>query len=626
MYIQNLMNKSFKNSLLVCCMLLFVSLRLFGQTKQTLIADMLLDEGRYQTAIELYREAEPEEKKKDYIYYKMASCFNLLFLGDSALFYIDKAMALVKYPTVSMYKQKGHALQLLYKFDDAIKHYNKADPRRMDPIYIPKYIGECEYGKKYLKRPVKVTIHNIGETVNSRHHDLLPKITADGRYLYFASYPSKEEVSRNNLQDVFRTIWDGNAWGTPVKVEAPISDIENNDAVVGLSPDGQQMFIFRGINGGDILMSELKGGKWSTPVSMPFNTAHKESSITISPDGKTLLFVRKSKGGNGNIYECKKLENGEWSTPVLLSKTINSRFDEESPFLHPDGKTLYFSSKGHTSMGGYDIFKSTLKNGGWTTPINIGYPVNTTGDDFCFVLSADSKKGFYSSQRADGFGGQDIYELNFKGEELKAELTLMQGVVTEKLSGKLVEATVLIWDNEAKKEVATFQSQATTGEYLIALPAGKNYAIIIEQKGFLFHSENVLLPIGEGYRSVEKNIELVALSKGERVQLNNVFFESGKATLSELSNAELNLVIDLLNDNPTMKIEIGGFTDNVGDEKSNLNLSQQRADIVVEYIVTKGIEKERVMAKGYGEAHPLGDNNTEEGRRLNRRTELKILE
>lgn len=626
MYIQYLMNYSFKNIVLAFCVLLLASSNVIGQSKQTMIADMLLDDGRYQTAIELYREAESEEKKKEHIYYKMASCFNLLFLGDSALKYVDKAMALVKYPTVSMYKQKGHALHLLYKFDDAIKLYNKADPRRMDPIYIPKYIKECEYGKKYLKRPIKVTIQNIGGTINSRHHDLLPKITADGRNLYFASYPAEEEVSRINLQDIYRSVWDGTAWGKPLKVDSPISDLENNDAVVGLSPDGQQMFIFRGINGGDILMSELKGGEWRTPISLPFNTGHKESSITISPDGKTMLFVRKSKGGNGNIYECKKLESGEWSSPVLLSKTINSRFDEESPFLHPDGKTLYFSSKGHSSMGGYDIFKSTLKNGEWSAPINIGYPVNTTGDDFCFVLSADSKRGFYSSQRADGYGGQDIYELSFKGNELKAELTLMQGLVKEKLSGNPVEATVLIWDNEAKKEVATFQSQANTGEYLIALPAGKNYAIIIEQNGYLFHSENVLLPIGKGYRTLKKDIELVAINKGERVTLNNVFFESGESDLTELSYSELNLIIDLLENKPTLKIEIGGFTDNVGDEVSNLNLSQKRAEVVVRYIVSKGVAKERVVAKGYGESLPVGDNNTEEGRKLNRRTELKILE
>ena len=620
------MKKTFKNISLIYGVLLLVVLRVEGQTKQTMIADMLLDEGRYQTAIELYREAEPEEKKKDYIYYKMASCFNLLFLGDSALKYIDKAMAMVKYPTVSMYKQKGHALHLLYRFDDAIKHYNKADPRRTDPVYVPKYISECEYGKKYLKRPAKVVIQNIGKTVNSRHHDLLPKITADGRYLYFASYPSKEEVNLNNLQDIYRTVWDGKSWGVPLKVGAPISDLENNDAIVGLSPDGQQMFIFRGINGGDILMSQFKGGKWNTPVSMPFNTVHKESSITISPDGKTLLFVRKSKGGNGNIYECTKMDDGAWSTPVLLSKTINSMFDEESPFLHPDGKTLYFSSKGHTSMGGYDIFKSKRLNGEWTTPINIGYPVNTTSDDFCFVLSADSKKGYYSSQRADGFGGQDIYELNFKGEELKAELTLMQGLIKEKLTGAPIEATVLVWDNKAKKEVASFQSQGNTGEYLIALPAGKNYAIIIEQDGYLFHSENVFLPIGDGYRSMKKDIELVALTQGESVRLNNVFFESGESVLSEMSYSELNLIIDLLDNKPTLKVEIGGYTDNVGDESSNVILSQQRAEVVVAYIVSKGIAKERVVAKGYGEADPVGDNNTEEGRGLNRRTELKILE
>lgn len=624
MYIHISMLK--KTPVLFILLVFIANMSLKAQTKQTMIADMLLSEGRFQTALQLYREAENEERKKDYIFLKMATCFNNLFLGDSALKYIDLAMSKVKYPTVEMYRTKGKSLQLVYKFDDAIKHYNKADPRRMDKVWIPKYLRECENAKKYFKRPVKVKIDNVGEVVNTRHHDLLPKITADGKYLYFASYPPASEVKRNNLQDIYRSVWEENKWAKPEQVKSPISDLENNDAVVGLSPDGQTMFIFRGSNGGDILMSRFKGGEWQRPESLPFNTIHKESSITISPDGKTLLFVRKSKGGNGNIYKCTLQEDGSWSTPKLLSKVVNSPFDEESPFLHPDGKTLYFSSKGHSTMGGYDIFKTTLVEGKWTTPVNIGYPVNTTGDDFCFVLSADGKKGFYSSQRPGGYGGQDIYELTFPVLKKLPELTLMQGFITEKLSGKPVEAVISIWDNDKKQQVAEFRSKANTGEYLVSLPAGKNYGIIIEEERYLFHSENVFLPLGDGYKSIKKDIELVAIKKGEKIRLNNVFFETGLSSLSPASHNELDLIVDLLQNNTSLKVEIGGHTDNVGEASANISLSQKRADVVVNYILLKGIDKSRLVAKGYGSLEPVGDNREEIGRQLNRRTELKIVD
>lgn len=596
-----------------------------GQSKLTMTADLLLEDGRYGTAIKVYEEALKEDKKHDYIYLRMALCYNSLALGDSGLKYVDKAMLATKHPTFEMYRVKGYSMQLLYEFDEAMKLYRKSDPQKMDRKYVPKYMKECEYGKAYMKRPVDVTITNIGNTINTKHHDLLPKITADGKYLFYTSYPPEEEAHINNLQDIYQSENKNGQWSLPQKVKEPISDPNNNDAVVGVSPDGHTMFLFRGSNGGDILISEMIRGVWTEPKQMHFNTVGKESSITISPDGKTLLFVRKSIGGNSNIYECKKTGEDSWSTPIPLSKTINTSYDEESPFLHPDGKTLYFSSKGHSTMGGFDIFKSTLVNGQWTTPENLGYPVNTTGDDFCFVLSADGKKGYYSSQRKEGQGGQDIYELIFKTQEKLPELTLLKGVVKNQLTGNPIEATVSIWDNKDEKEVAQFRSNARTGEYLITLPAGRNYAITINDSTSLFHSENVFLPLGKGYEVVEKNIHLSPIKEGAKITLNNVFFESGSATLGSESYLELGLVVEMLLNYPDVKIEISGHTDNVGTDDSNLLLSQKRAQVVVDYLVSKGIQAEKLVAKGYGSQQPIADNTSDEGKKLNRRTELKIL-
>lgn len=597
-----------------------------AQSKITLTGDMLLNDGRYGTAIKVYEEALKEDKRHDYIFMRMALCYNSLALGDSGLKFIDKAMIESKHPSLEMYRIKGFSMQLLYRFDEAIKLYRKSDPKKMDRRYVPKYIKECEYGKSYLKKPVDVSITNMGNVINTKHHDLLPKITADGKYLFFTSYPPEGESHLNNLQDIYRSVRKNDTWTTPQKVASPISDPENNDAVVGISPDGQTMFLFRGSNGGDILVSEIVNGKWSEPSQMSFNTVGKESSITISPDGKTLLFVRKSIGGNSNIYESVKESAGTWSTPRPLPKTINTTYDEESPFLHPDGKTLYFSSKGHSSMGGFDIFKSTLVNGEWSTPENLGYPVNTTGDDFCFVLSADGQKGYYSSQRKEGFGGQDIYELTFKADEELPELTLLKGTVKNKLTGNPVEAAIEIWDNQTEKQVAQFRSNEETGEYLVTLPVGRNYAIRINDTSSLFHSENVFLPLGKGYEVVEKHILLSPIQKGAKVTLNNVFFETGAAVLNTESHAELDVVVALLKQYPDVKVEIGGHTDNVGSDDSNQLLSQKRAQVVVDYFVAEGISTTRLIAKGYGSTAPVVDNDTEAGRKQNRRTELIILD
>ncbi len=616
-----------KNTLLIFIALFFgVIVQVFAQSKMTMTGDMLLNDGRYGTAIKVYEEALKEDKKQDYIFMRMALCYNSLALGDSGLKYIDKALNETKHPSLEMHRIKGFSMQLLYRFDEAIKLYRKSDPQKMDRKYVPKYIKECEYGKSYLKRPVDVTITNIGDVINTKHHDLLPKITADGKYMFFTSYPPEDESHLNNLQDIYKSVNINGTWSNPKKVAPPISDPENNDAVVGVSPDGHTMFLFRGSNGGDILVSEVVNGTWNEPTQMSFNTVGKESSITISPDGKTLLFVRKSIGGNSNIYESVKQSGDTWSTPRPLSKTINTSYDEESPFLHPDGKTLYFSSKGHTTMGGFDIFKSSLVNGEWSTPVNLGYPVNTTGDDFCFVLSADGQKGYYSSQRKEGFGGQDIYELTFKTQDKLPELTLLKGTVKNRLTGNPMEAAIEIWDNESEKEIAQFRSNGETGEYLITLPAGKNYAIRINDSTSLFHSENVFLPVGEGYQVVEKHILLSPLQKGAKVTLNNVFFETGAAVLDEESNLELDMVAELLLKYPNAKVEIGGHTDNVGNDESNHLLSQNRAQVVVDYLIAKGIPVSMMVAKGYGSSEPLADNATEEGRKLNRRTDLIILE
>jgi outer membrane protein OmpA-like peptidoglycan-associated protein len=350
-------------------------------------------------------------------------------------------------------------------------------------------------------------------------------------------------------------------------------------------------------NAGDLFESVLTGNEWSKPESLGknINSKYHEPSACYSPDGNTIYFVSDMPGGQGqhDIYVSKKDDKGRWGEAVNLGKTLNTVFNEEGVFMHPDGKTLYFSSEGHKSMGGFDIFKTVLDpaTNTWSAPENVGYPVNTADDDVFFVLSANGRHGYYMSLSADGFGRRDLYMITFLGaekpmvqnnednliashtapvkEQVKAEvvaikeaqLTILKGVITDALTQKPLEATIEIVDNQMNQVIASFTSNSATGKYLVSLPAGKNYGIAVKKEGYLFHSENFDIPNTSAFQQVTKDVELKNIAVGSKIVLKNIFFDFDKATLRSESTNELQRLTKLLNDVPTLKIEISGHTD-----------------------------------------------------------------
>jgi outer membrane protein OmpA-like peptidoglycan-associated protein len=318
-----------------------------------------------------------------------------------------------------------------------------------------------------------------------------------------------------------------------------------------------------------------------------------------------------------------------------------------------DGKTLYFSSQGHKTMGGYDIFKSVNTNGQWSEPENIGYPVNTPDDDVFFVLNASGKHGYYSSVQKGGYGEKDIYMVTFLGPEKPVALsdednllagstasvsdmmaqtvavktvktTLLKGIIYDSMSHAPLEASIELVDNKKNQIIASFTSNSTTGKYLVTLPSGVNYGIAVKAPNYLFYSANFDLPDTAAYQVVERNIPLQSINIGSRIVLRNVFFDFDKATLRPESTAELDRLIALLNQYNKLKIEISGYTDNKGSQSYNQALSQNRSKSVVDYLIAHGIASDRLTYKGYGMDNPIATNETDEGRQLNRRTEFKI--
>ncbi|MEQ8338929.1 MAG: OmpA family protein, partial [Cyclobacteriaceae bacterium] len=347
---------------------------------------------------------------------------------------------------------------------------------------------------------------------------------------------------------------------------------------------------------------------------------------TISSDGSRIIFASTRQGGYGgmDLYMTQINHLGDWGVPQNLGSTVNTPFNENGPYLAPDGKTLYYASTGHPGYGGTDIFSSTFEDNKWSRPLNLGAPLNSEGDDTQFTISA-AGKAYFASSRLDP-NNYDLFEVELP-DYLKPKPTIIiQGVVTNAKTTDPVGAVVLIEDINTGELLAVNKSNSVSGEYLVVLPAGRNYSVSTTSEGFFFYSESFEIPKDTSYAEITMDIALEPIEKGTKVVLNNIFFESGRAELKPISYVELNKAVDLLEKNPTMVIEIGGHTDNLGSDELNLKLSQSRADAVRDYMILAGIEETRIRSKGYGESTPIEDNSTEEGRAANRRTEFEIVE
>ncbi|MFZ5554619.1 MAG: OmpA family protein [Bacteroidota bacterium] len=489
---------------------------------------------------------------------------------------------------------------------------------------------------------VRIEIKNLGTEINSKFPDYAPVITADASQLFYTSRRpvSEKEIKKGTLsnENVYVSYFntESKSYISATILPKPVNQPGRHNSIIGISADGQKMLLYQDdVSGnGDIYESKLMGNAWSTPEKLPspVNSEHHESSACYSPDGKTIYFVSNRPGGYGqrDIWMSRQQSNGKWTDAVNLGNTINTSKNEEGVFMHPDGVTFYFSSEGHNTLGKLDIYFAKRSGDRWNSPVNMGSPVNTPNDDVYFVMHANGKTAYFSSFTKEN--EKEIFEVNFiplekeKEKEMKGpKLTLLKGTVTDEATKLPLGSTIEIIDNSTGEIYSTITSNSSTGKYLISLPSGKNYGLTVSAKGYLFHSENFNIPDTAAYQEITKDVELKKLEAGKTITLNNIFYDFDKATLRSESVSELNRLVALMNENPTLKIELGSHTDNKGTNEYNHSLSQRRAQAVVDYLIGKNISKDRLVAKGYGEEKPVATNDTEEGRQLNRRTEFKVL-
>jgi outer membrane protein OmpA-like peptidoglycan-associated protein len=467
--------------------------------------------------------------------------------------------------------------------------------------------------------------------------------------MYFTGSGRKDCIKG---EDIFYSDFINGSW-QPAKNMGPPFSTKEDDAINSVSADGNILVLFGNykgaIGGGDNFYAEKETNGWSKIKSFPkpVNSIYWDCDGFLTADGKAFLFTSDRPGGigdfhkggdffhgfyegNSDIYVSVKTDSG-WSNPINLGPAINTPYTERSPFLHPDGKTLYFSSDGFYGLGGLDVFKSVRKSDSswtdWSEPVNLGKDINTTGFDIAYKITTDGKLAYFSSNRSGGKGGYDIYSITLP-EEARPQKNVMtiKGKVTDENNLPL-EAQLKWFDLSTNIEAGELRSNPDNGEYLIILPVGSNYNYYAEKQGYYSVSNSIDLTNEKNYGVMEVDIKMVSIKSLEEksIKLNNIYFDFDKYDLKPESYTELNRVYKLLSDNPDVKIEISAYTDTRGTDEYNLDLSQKRAQSAVNYLISKGIDVNRLTAIGYGKANPVSDNETEEGRALNRRVEMKVL-
>jgi outer membrane protein OmpA-like peptidoglycan-associated protein len=591
------------------------------------------DPARFGAALTHYLRAQKFNPKNALLNAKIGECYLHSATKQEALAYLQRSQQLDAKAEPRLHYLLARALHLNGQWEAAIKEYEQARPVSADATSddvavttddLARCVRECHRGLQMQAHPVRVKLENAGPAVNSAMSDYAPLISADESVLLLTSRRAGSTGGQLDaegdgmLEDIYQSDWTGSAWSPARNIGAPVNTARH-DATVGLSADGQHLLVYMEDNEGDIYESDLVGNAWSKPRNLGarLNTRFHESAACYSPDGKYLYFVSDRPDGNRGGRDIYRLELDARTPAENLGPVINSPYDEEGVFMHPDGKTLYFSSKGHDSMGGYDIFKSVYQNGKWSEPENLGWPINTPDDDVYFVLSASGQHGYYSSDQPGGLGGKDIYCVTFLGPEpapvvaaskakpgtaaaaksaaptakpaALAHVTILKGSIMDAMSKKPLAATIEVIDNQKGEVVATYQSNAATGRYLLSLPSGRNYGIAVRQPGYLLYSHNVDLPAGAPYAEQQQEIALSRPAAGAIVELRNIFFDPAQTELRPESAAELARLKQFLTEQPALRLELCGQ----GDATSP-SLRQQRAEVILAYLIGHGIASSRL--------------------------------
>ena len=591
--------------------------------------------GKLPVAIKMINDALKIEPRFVDAYLSVAGMYAELKDYNQSVNHFEKAFALDSVYTKSYLLPYSISLAGAGKFDKALNAVNNflAIPKLND-----RSIKAGEFRKKtfefaidYVKtHPANYVFNpkNLGESINTVDPEYYPSITIDGNKMVFTRRSKGKE-------DFFETELINGQWSKAKPLEGNISTDQYDGGAQNISQDGQWITFAgcsfpNGYGSCDLYISRLTKQGWSKPENLGqnLNSEYWESAPSLSPDKKDLYFSSSVPGGFGgsDIWVSHRNANGQWGPARNLGPEINTSGNEGSPFIHADNQTLYFNSNGHQGYSDKsDLFVARkLPDGKWSKPENLGYPINTTDEEGSLIVSSDGKTAYYASDRNDTKGALDIYSFELREDVRPAKTLWVKGKVFDKKTKEGLPSSVELTDVVSKLQISRLQTDED-GNYLVTLPVGKDYAFNVNRKGYLFYSENFSLAKNAPDSVYQIDIPLQPIEANASIILKNVFFDTKQTQLKPESITELDNVVLLMNENPKLKIQIGGHTDNVGKPEDNAKLSLGRAVSVVNYLLGKGIKNDRLTFKGFGETKPIADNTTEQGRALNRRTELIVV-
>jgi outer membrane protein OmpA-like peptidoglycan-associated protein len=532
------------------------------------------------------------------------------------------------------------------------KVYFDKEDYRLSAIWLEKYMeldglkpGKHEHAAelhrtavfryKAFEDPVAFEPLNLGPHINSENDEFVNSITLDEHQLVFTLMQPDTARPDFYREGFMMAVWQDSAWVVSGRALPDLYSLGNIGAM-SLSPDGRHLFFTScGAMGGygscDLYVCTKTASGWSIPENLggTVNTETWDSQPCFAADGKTLYFVSARAGGQGgsDIWFSTLNDSGEWTRPVNAGPVINTPKEEMAPLIHPDGSTMYFSSRGHSGMGGFDLFITRKDSSGqWGEPINMGWPINTPSDEINIVVATNGKAAYISSDLEEGYGGYDIYRFELPAILAPGRVGYLEGKVYDAETMEPLDADIALIDLESGNTAVRCRSEAGSGHYVAALPGGRNYALNVSRPGYVFYSENFNLKLNDvPDEAVVMDVPLSRVRTGQTFVLNNIFFETDEYSLDELSLVELYKLNAFLVQNPGIRIMICGHTDDVGTEAYNQELSEKRARAVYSFLVEVGISPGRLEYKGFGKSQPVSGNETEEGRALNRRTEVVIL-
>ncbi len=516
------------------------------------------------------------------------------------------------------------------RYEEAIRYYDlalkntKAGSRAYAQLESQK--KESEFAIQAKENPLVIAPQKMDAILNMKDKQYFPAFTADGETIYYTAR------SNNGDEDIYISNLNDGKWSEPEGISKLINT-DYNEGTCTISADGKTMVFTScegrpGFGSCDLFISRHSSKGWSSPENMGANVNSPawDSQASLSPDGTVIIFSSERYGGEGgkDLYVSRLGDMNVWSVAQNLGKKINTSRDEISPYLHPNMTSLFFASNGHMGLGGYDVFLSERVKGQFTKPENLGYPLNDVKDQLALVISADGKRAYYSVESGENV---NLYQFDLP-QELKEKFNptfYLKGVIRDAVTKEALTARIQLVNLSTKETISTFEADEKSGEYLAVLPFSGNFGLYVEHPDYFFKSMSFSFNGKERKSNKELNVDLEKIEKEKTEILNNIYFDEGSYELKPESMTELSKLAELIWRNPSLKVEISGHTDDVGNEEANLLLSKKRAEAVVAYLISEGLNEKNLIAKGFGESRPIVKNDSDQNRQLNRRIELKFL-